>query len=165
MKSAYRASDQASVVITWLLCLGSGRMRSFSGISDIGFSVGISPWQTQLVWNRLGTDSRQTEAQTCVPTLSITEVCFTSFVFLSFLVNFAFGSDGVILIKVAMIILFCCCFVFVFCFVCCSCCLFVLFCFVFLSFSVCTSLCCSCPGGEALRFKHYQFRPVFSRTD
>ena len=29
VKSAYRASGQASVVITWLLCLGSGRMLSF----------------------------------------------------------------------------------------------------------------------------------------
>ena len=50
VKSAYRASDQASVVITWLLCLGSGRMLSMWGIAVIGFSVGISPWQTQLVW-------------------------------------------------------------------------------------------------------------------
>ena len=33
VKSAYRASDQPSVVITWLLCLGSGRILSlqFSG--------------------------------------------------------------------------------------------------------------------------------------
>ena len=109
VKSAYRASDQASVVITWLLCLGSGRMLSMWGIAVIGFSVGISPWQTQLVWNRLGTDSRQTEAQSrrdpcpCTSSLNVFSVLFLSLAFFSFYSCLVFRSNGFIFVATIML--------------------------------------------------------------
>ena len=104
-----KASDQASVEIACLLCLGSGRMLSMWGTAVIGFSIGISPWQTQLVWNRLGTDSRQTEAQSrrdpCPYTssLNVFSFLFVSFAFFSFYSCLVFRSNGFIFVATIML--------------------------------------------------------------
>ena len=82
---------------------------SACSLADIGFSVGISTWQTQLVWNRLGTNSRQTEAQSrrdlCAHTISHWSLFHVICLHFSFFVISAFPSDGFILRTVAMIML------------------------------------------------------------